>query len=156
MEEKTKRYNKEYYQKNKEKALLKSKEHYKKYCEEKLKYQKEYGRKNISEKARCIDCGKTISKQKEYRMCKSCTHKGKKAYQWKGDNANISAFHIWLKKNKPKPDFCEMCGKNKPRDVANIKNHIYTRNPEDYIWLCHSCHAKLDNKINNIKHMRDK
>lgn len=73
-------------------------------------------------------------------------------FVFKGDNAGKNAFHRWIKKYKYNFGFCETCGKIANRlNLANIKNHQYTRNFDDYQWLCCSCHNKLDNKVRNFK-----
>jgi len=70
-------------------------------------------------------------------------------YNWKGDDAGYFSKHIWLRKNKYNFGFCETCGViTKKLEVANIKNHEYTRDINDYNWLCISCHRKMDS--NNI------
>jgi hypothetical protein len=74
----------------------------------------------------------------------SLAHEGEKAYNWKGENAKYGALHLWIRKNKPKPKLCEECHKEKRLTLANIKNHKYTRNPDDYKWLCFKCHRQLD------------
>jgi hypothetical protein len=87
--------------------------------------------------------GKHLSEEHKRNMV--LNHKrGKEWWNWKGDKAGKYALHIWLWKNKPKPLFCEECGENKRLDLANIKNHKYTRNPKDYRWLCRGCHIKFD------------
>jgi hypothetical protein len=87
---------------------------------------------------------------KETKKKISETHKNEKHYNWKGNKAKYGALHIWIKKNKPKFKFCEKCKKERKLALANIKNHNYTRNPNDYKWLCYSCHKKIDlnNKLN--------
>lgn len=68
----------------------------------------------------------------------------------KDDNISYTQFHKWVRDNKPKPKFCELCGKEKDYlgktklELANIKNHNYSRNPDDYKWSHHSCHFKFD------------
>lgn len=73
---------------------------------------------------------------------------------WKGDKASYSGIHSWLRKYKYNFGFCETCGKIKERlYIANIKNHkfvslkehYYSRDMNDYQWLCGYCHKKLDN-----------
>lgn len=86
-----------------------------------------------------------LTKEKDKRVSLSEKTKRKIALKtFKGDNAGISAKHIWVKKIKLKPKFCEECGKEKKLELANIKNHQYTRNPNDYRWLCCKCHTKFD------------
>lgn len=47
---------------------------------------------------------------------------------------------------KGKLGYCEFCKKGNCRlELANIRNHNYTKNPKDYKWLCCSCHRDLDN-----------
>lgn len=65
------------------------------------------------------------------------------------------AIHEYVRARKPRPDLCEFCNKVPPEELANIRNHNYTRNPDDYRWICRKCHDKLDgrgfkigNKIN--------
>ena len=69
---------------------------------------------------------------------------------WKGDSVGILPLHEWLKARKPKPEVCEGCGTNAPFDLATIDNS-YTRNPDDWEWLCRSCHMHKDGRINNLK-----
>lgn len=62
---------------------------------------------------------------------------------WKGDNAGYVALHFWIRKNKPKSEFCEKCGKKKPLELANISGE-YKRNVNDFEWLCVRCHINKD------------
>lgn len=62
---------------------------------------------------------------------------------WKGENANIANLHNYVRRRKSKPALCEICHKRPSLDLMN-KNHIYSRNPEDYLWVCRSCHLKYD------------
>ena len=70
--------------------------------------------------------------------------KGENNPCWKGDKAGVEAIHKWIRQNKPKPKRCENCNKLKKLTLANIKNHNYTRNIEDYKWFCEGCHRKMD------------
>jgi len=67
--------------------------------------------------------------------------------RWKGDNASYAAKHIWFKNNWVRPSYCEHCGKNPPEikrfEWANTTG-VYTRNREDYLNLCTSCHMRMD------------
>ena len=85
-------------------------------------------------------------------------HKGEKNHKWKGDDAVKITNHKFVAKYKPKPEGCEFCGSKRRLNLANMKNHIYTKNLEDYKWLCYSCHKKMDMKCvycgkNNCKLM---
>lgn len=76
--------------------------------------------------------------------------KGKSHYAWKDIKVGYRALHLWLRRVKGKPTKCRHCGivSNQPRkiDWANI-DHKYSRNPEDYIPLCKSCHKIYDIKM---------
>jgi len=51
--------------------------------------------------------------------------------------------HKRIRKIKPKQDFCTICNNKKKLELASI-NHIYTEDPNDYLWLCRSCHYLFD------------
>lgn len=63
---------------------------------------------------------------------------------WKGNKAGKVAIHEYIKKRKSKPILCEFCNERPTKDLANLKNHNYSRNINDYVWLCHHCHQILD------------
>lgn len=56
---------------------------------------------------------------------------------------NYIKLHHWVRKNKPKVELCEMCGKKKKLDLANISGK-YKKDINDYEWLCRSCHKIKD------------
>jgi hypothetical protein len=74
--------------------------------------------------------------------------------QWKGDKVGYEGLHSWVRRNKPKPEFCEICNKRKPYDLANISGE-YKRDINDFKWGCRKCHMKSDGRydiaINNLK-----
>jgi hypothetical protein len=74
---------------------------------------------------------------------------GENAHQWKGEFVSYEGLHIWVRKNKPKPDVCEMCNFFKPKQISNISGE-YKRDIDDFQWLCASCHWIYDNQINDI------
>ena len=86
----------------------------------------------------------------------SIANLGKKNPNWKEDKVGYKALHGWLTKNKPKPKLCELCNKKKPLVLANIRNHVYTRNPNDYRWYCDKCHRKRDASDRFFKNFRVK
>lgn len=92
-------------------------------------------------KGKYIEIGDLIKKEKPI---------GKKSWNWKGDKAGTFAFHTWVKRHKFKSNICEFCGEERDMygkiklELANIKNHQYTRNPDDYRWLHRSCHRRFD------------
>ena len=72
---------------------------------------------------------------------------GDKNPRWVGNNfKSKSRLHDWIRRRKPKPEFCKKCKIKKPMDLASRTGKL-TRNPKDYDWLCRSCHMKLDIKL---------
>lgn len=68
---------------------------------------------------------------------------------WKGYDVGLSALHDWVKDRKPKPELCECCGLVKPHDLANISQE-YSRDLDDWEWLCRACHMRKDGRLNNL------
>lgn len=66
---------------------------------------------------------------------------------WKGNDVGYYALHAWVKKHKPKPLACERCGRINCRLECANRDGKYSRNPEDYDWLCRKCHTKQDGVI---------
>lgn len=65
--------------------------------------------------------------------------------RWKEDIGYI-ALHNWLNKNYKKPPQCNRCGaKNTRLEWANISGR-YTRDIQDYLALCKTCHVKQDRR----------
>lgn len=70
---------------------------------------------------------------------------GENHHAWKGLNVSYNGIHIWVKNRKPKTK-CEICGIEHKRMNLAFKDHSkpYTRNIEDYMWLCPKCHLIYD------------
>jgi hypothetical protein len=118
----------------------------------------------------CIECGKHL---KDYRSnrCRRCYYDeyrnnpnkalGYKNINWKGNNVGYRALHQYLQRHKVKPKYCEFCKINKPTDIAKISKE-YTRNIEDYKYLCRRCHNNYDGtslniiKVNNRRYKNGK
>jgi hypothetical protein len=67
---------------------------------------------------------------------------------WKGGAANYSTIHEWLRKHFPKTGCCEKCGRVGRTDWAFLFHpQSHTRNRDDYIELCRSCHLSLDEAV---------
>lgn len=64
---------------------------------------------------------------------------------WKGDKVGYKTLHKWIREHKPRIDYCEHCKKidTKRLVLANI-NGKYTRDFNNYLWLCDSCHRTFD------------
>jgi len=78
---------------------------------------------------------------------------GDKNGMWKGHNASYSAIHHWVKRNFKQPDKCELCKISKTEKRLNWanKDHKYTRDRKDWLYLCYSCHTQYD-----IKHFNNR
>ncbi len=76
---------------------------------------------------------------------------GEKNHSWKGDKVGYASLHRWVQRHKPKPEFCEECKKDKPRDLANISGE-YKRDVKDFKWVCRKCHMIEDGRLEKLKH----
>jgi len=74
---------------------------------------------------------------------------------WKGDRVKYSALHMWIRAHKPKVNFCEICHKAPPKQLANISGE-YKRDINDFQWLCVRCHVYKDGTVNNLKPMQQR
>lgn len=76
---------------------------------------------------------------------------GEKNQEWKGDAVGYTALHDWVKRNKPKQDYCTDCKQPKNRlQLANISQQ-YKRDINDFEWLCVSCHMRKDGRLDNLQ-----
>ena len=85
---------------------------------------------------------KHITNERNNKISKSMM--GEQHHKYKGNKANQNVIHRWIEKRKPRPKICEECKEERRLNLASLTNHIYTRNIEDYKWLCYSCHKKMD------------
>lgn len=80
---------------------------------------------------------------------------GENSPTWKGEDTGYGPKHSWIKRMKGAPKECKHCGSTDKSERsyhwANI-DHKYSRNPDDYIRLCVSCHDKYDKSHNLRKH----
>lgn len=70
---------------------------------------------------------------------------------WKGDEASYQAFHLRVESARGKPQCCKVCGATdagKSYDWANLTGKYADVN--DYVRMCRSCHARHDNRIQNL------
>ena len=75
---------------------------------------------------------------------------------WAGDrDISVNSLHSWVRRNKPMAELCEDCNDKPPRDLANISHtynkSTYTRDFNNWNWLCRSCHMNQDGRIKNLK-----
>jgi len=52
--------------------------------------------------------------------------------------------HYIMGKEHLKPTLCDMCGQAPPQHLACVKK--YESDPDDFRWMCRSCHWKFDYK----------
>ncbi len=65
-----------------------------------------------------------------------------------GEEWNRKAYvHSWVRKHKPKQDYCTICNDVKKLELSNLSGE-YHRDSNDFWWLCKSCH-KLYDMVNN-------
>ena len=70
---------------------------------------------------------------------------------WNGGKTGYVGIHQYIRRYKPKPDYCTICNEKKKRlELASI-DHKYTRNIDDYLYLCPSCHPLFDKMKRNQK-----
>lgn len=79
--------------------------------------------------------------------------KGSKNPMWKDGKLSRTGLHSWIRRNKPKPERCEICNFEKPLDVANVSG-TYKRELSDFQWLCRRCHMKSDGRFSNLKQFK--
>lgn len=70
---------------------------------------------------------------------------GKNNPRWIGDQVGYVALHYYIKARLAKPLFCSNCGLKKKLDLSN-KSGKYSRNINDWAWLCRSCHNYHDRR----------
>jgi len=93
---------------------------------------------NKAQTGRCKPCYSKLLKDKR----RGCGNPN-----WKGDSIGVDGIHAWITRRKPKT-FCVCCG-NPAHDLANISGK-YTRDINDYQWLCRKCHMKSDGRLKNL------
>jgi hypothetical protein len=73
---------------------------------------------------------------------------GKRNGNW-NENVGYAGIHKWVRRNRPAPENCEICGVKRERlDCANLSGE-YKRDLNDWIYLCRRCHMKTDDRIKN-------
>jgi len=114
------------------------------------------GHKHSKETKREVGlANKGKKRSEEHKQKISFANIGSKNSNWKGDKVGMCALHSWVKRNKPKSEFCECCKKVNPYDLANISGK-YLRDVNDYEWLCRRCHIHKDGRINNLKQYQNR
>ena len=84
-------------------------------------------------------------KKQAYRKS-SKAHLAERNPQWKGKTVGYCALHQWLHTRLSKPTLCQRCHIRPAYDLAN-KSKLYTRELEDWWWLCRHCHMEIDGRL---------
>ena len=75
--------------------------------------------------------------------------RAEKSPNWKGGKVSYNSLHHWLRKWMPKTGKCAHCKTTKKKLVVACKKK-YTRNFNDYMWLCYRCHFIFDGLSRNL------
>ncbi len=80
-------------------------------------------------------------------------NKGKNNPNFKPNSIKFSTIHMFIGKRKEKPDKCERCKKENCRIELSFNHDLgdYTRNPNDYEYLCCKCHKQRDMQEFGVK-----
>lgn len=62
------------------------------------------------------------------------------------ENVGYRGLHKWLNTHMSRKTTCEKCGKFNEKLQIACREGNYTRNFDDYFFLCHSCHIYHDMK----------
>lgn len=104
---------------------------------------------------KCAGCGVQFTPKDHPNRTKYCSIRCSKMRDrnpnWANGGESFTGIHNWGRYNIPKPDLCQCCGKEPPRDLANISNE-YKKEVSDWEWLCRACHMTKDNRMNNLRH----
>lgn len=73
------------------------------------------------------------------------SHKGDKAYNFKGNSVSYGGLHNWVRRWKGKAGHCEFCKRtDAPRyEWASVRG-AYVRDLDSWISLCKPCHLSYD------------
>lgn len=75
---------------------------------------------------------------------------------WVGNTIrSMPNLHIWVRGRLKEPSVCPKCNEQKKKlDLAN-KNGLYTRDLNNWNYLCRSCHMKEDGRLEAL-HSKEK
>lgn len=78
---------------------------------------------------------------------------GEQSPNFKREGITYNSLHAWVRKHKPKPNYCMSCGQVKPLLEIACKGK-YDRNFDNYEWLCRKCHMIKDGRLDNLLRYR--
>lgn len=91
---------------------------------------------------------KTIQKMRDIKL-------GESNPIWKDyELLSYKGIHVRMTKQINKPELCQMCKIDKPRDLANISGK-YKNDINDWQWLCRRCHMISDNRMKNLRQFQN-
>lgn len=96
----------------------------------------------------CKQCASNYDKDK-WQKSKKKYSKRKNEYQKQYYQENRESFlskqylHQKLRNITKIPTYCTICNEKRPLELANISGQ-YIESINDFIWLCHECHALCD------------
>jgi hypothetical protein len=132
----------------------------KKHSEETLqKFRGKKHTKETIEKMRKSMLGKNSGKKhtEESKQKMSKQRRGRQLKElnpsWKGDGVGNIGLHRWVRRHLSKPELCEVCNLVKPYDLANVTG-IYSRDFENWKYMCRRCHLLSDGRMINLKQYR--
>lgn len=83
---------------------------------------------------------------KEHKIKISLSKMGERNGSWKGNKVKMNALHEYVRRRFKKPKYCQVCGKRRKLDLANISQK-YKRDLKDWEWLCRKCHMEKDGRL---------
>ena len=111
---------------------------------------------------KCEVCQKYLTSRKQTRFCSrqcsakvicKCPIRNKKLSEaklaeknpmWAGDKVKYAGLHDWVRSRLPKTNLCQICNLVPPVDLSN--KGVYTRELENWWWLCRKCHTYFDGR----------
>ena len=83
---------------------------------------------------------------------------GRECVNWKEDEAEYAAIHARVRKRKPKPENCDICGlpefyENLGKLELSDMTGLCLDDDDNFQYAHHSCHVNYD-KENNIIHVK--
>jgi hypothetical protein len=111
----------------------------------------------------CGDCGKEcyswaalenhrLTHRPEDKLNHKLKHSDSDSPTW-NKKAGYAAIHYYVSKKKQGKGTCERCKLKTKTELANITG-IYTREVDDYMWLCRRCHIIFDDRMKNLKQFK--
>lgn len=102
---------------------------------------------------RC-DCAAFVFSNKECKHIAVIRYRfgrhGEKHWNYKGDAVGYKPLHRYVRRRLPKPKKCPCCRKRPPYDLSN-KRGVYSRDLNEWEWLCRRCHMIKDGRLEKLE-----